>query len=332
MDWLDLLIVQGTLRSLLRHHSSKASVLRRSAFFTVQLSHCCLFEGSDSALAVCSQHCLTSTTIWLESIFITPRRQPCPTSCGFLFTPPPAPDIWSPHTCLFWTFRMNGLIWGLLWLPSFPEHNVFRVHLRCNLCQPPFLYRKEHCMDGPCFICPFASLLVDRHSGWSGFACYKPCSFEHWCPFLCGQMFSFLRCMCFGGELLLSMVIQRVTHTHTHTHIYTHTHTHTHTHTMWLQKPQVSNSTEAAPFYIPTSHVWGSTVSNPCQHLLLFVSFPYNHSSGCKGWSHCGFHLHFPSGWSCDSLTILYFHWIHSGPLSVFLKSVTNSFLCIIKL
>ena len=38
MDWLDLLAVQGTLRSLLQHHSSKASMLRRSAFFTVQLS------------------------------------------------------------------------------------------------------------------------------------------------------------------------------------------------------------------------------------------------------------------------------------------------------
>ena len=39
MDWLDLLAVQGTLKSLLQHHSSKASVLRCSAFFTVQLSH-----------------------------------------------------------------------------------------------------------------------------------------------------------------------------------------------------------------------------------------------------------------------------------------------------
>ena len=39
MDWLDLLAVQGTLRSLLQHHSSKASILRCSAFFTVQLSH-----------------------------------------------------------------------------------------------------------------------------------------------------------------------------------------------------------------------------------------------------------------------------------------------------
>ena len=39
MDWLDLFAVQGTLKSLLQHHSSKASILRRSAFFTVQLSH-----------------------------------------------------------------------------------------------------------------------------------------------------------------------------------------------------------------------------------------------------------------------------------------------------
>ena len=39
MDWLDLLAVHGTLKSLLQHHSSKASILRRSAFFTVQLSH-----------------------------------------------------------------------------------------------------------------------------------------------------------------------------------------------------------------------------------------------------------------------------------------------------
>ena len=39
MDWLDLLAVQGTLKSLLQHHSSKASILGHSAFFTVQLSH-----------------------------------------------------------------------------------------------------------------------------------------------------------------------------------------------------------------------------------------------------------------------------------------------------
>ena len=50
MDWLDLLAVQGTLRSLLQCHSSKASILRRSAFFTVQLSHPYMTTGKTIAL------------------------------------------------------------------------------------------------------------------------------------------------------------------------------------------------------------------------------------------------------------------------------------------
>ena len=50
MDWLDLLAVQGTLKSLLQHHSSKASILRHSAFFTVQLSHPYLTTGKKIAL------------------------------------------------------------------------------------------------------------------------------------------------------------------------------------------------------------------------------------------------------------------------------------------
>ena len=50
MDWLDLLAVQGTLKSLLQHHSSKASILRHSAFFTVQLSHPHMTNGKTIAL------------------------------------------------------------------------------------------------------------------------------------------------------------------------------------------------------------------------------------------------------------------------------------------
>ena len=50
MDWLDLLAVQGTLKSLLQHHSSKASILRCSAFFTVQLSHSYMTIGKTIAL------------------------------------------------------------------------------------------------------------------------------------------------------------------------------------------------------------------------------------------------------------------------------------------
>uniref|UniRef100_A0AC11DUM0 Uncharacterized protein n=1 Tax=Ovis aries TaxID=9940 RepID=A0AC11DUM0_SHEEP len=50
MDWLDLLAVQGTLKCLLQHHSSKASILRCSAFFTVQLSHPYMTTGKTIAL------------------------------------------------------------------------------------------------------------------------------------------------------------------------------------------------------------------------------------------------------------------------------------------
>ena len=50
MDWLDLLSVQGTLKSLFQHHSSKASILRCSAFFTVQLSHPYMTTGKTIAL------------------------------------------------------------------------------------------------------------------------------------------------------------------------------------------------------------------------------------------------------------------------------------------
>ena len=50
MDWLDFRALQGTLQSLLKHHSSKASILRRSAFFTVQLSHPYMTTGKTIAL------------------------------------------------------------------------------------------------------------------------------------------------------------------------------------------------------------------------------------------------------------------------------------------
>ena len=49
-DWFDLLAVQGTLKSLLQHHSSKASILQHSAFFTVQLSHPYMTTGKTIAL------------------------------------------------------------------------------------------------------------------------------------------------------------------------------------------------------------------------------------------------------------------------------------------
>jgi len=52
MDWFDLLAVQGTLKSLLQHHSLKASILWHSAFFTVQLSHLYMTTGKTIALTI----------------------------------------------------------------------------------------------------------------------------------------------------------------------------------------------------------------------------------------------------------------------------------------
>ena len=50
MDWLDLLAVQRTLKNLLQHHSSKASILHHSVFFVVQLAHPCMTTGKTIAL------------------------------------------------------------------------------------------------------------------------------------------------------------------------------------------------------------------------------------------------------------------------------------------
>ena len=61
MDWFDLLAVQGTLKSLLQHHSSKASILQHSAFFTVQLSHPYMTTGKTIALTrwtLLAKYCL----------------------------------------------------------------------------------------------------------------------------------------------------------------------------------------------------------------------------------------------------------------------------------
>ena len=61
MDWLDLLAVQGTLKSLLQHHSSKASIFQRSAFFTDQLAHPYMTTGNTIALtrwALLAKYCL----------------------------------------------------------------------------------------------------------------------------------------------------------------------------------------------------------------------------------------------------------------------------------
>ena len=58
MDWWDLLAVQGTLKSLLQHHSSEASILQHLAFFMVQLSHSSMTTGKTTALTLLAKLCL----------------------------------------------------------------------------------------------------------------------------------------------------------------------------------------------------------------------------------------------------------------------------------
>ena len=74
MDWLDLLAVQGTLKSLLQHHSSKASIFQHSAFFPVQLSHPYMTTGKTIALTrrtfVGKVMCLLFNTLCWANVFM----------------------------------------------------------------------------------------------------------------------------------------------------------------------------------------------------------------------------------------------------------------------
>ena len=79
MDWLDLLAVQGTLKSLLQHHSSKASILRCSAFFTVQFSHPYMTTGKTIVLTrwtiICKVMSLLFNTLSRLVVTFLPRSK-----------------------------------------------------------------------------------------------------------------------------------------------------------------------------------------------------------------------------------------------------------------
>ena len=81
MDWLNLLAVQGTLKSLLQHHSSEASILRRSAFFTVQLSHPYMTTGRTIALTTRPAFCLYRSA---RSTSCQQNRTTCDTAFFFI--------------------------------------------------------------------------------------------------------------------------------------------------------------------------------------------------------------------------------------------------------
>ena len=110
MDWLDLLAVQGTLKSLLQHHSSKASILRRSAFLTVLLSHPYMTAGQTIGLTrwtfvskVMSLLLLSTKMKLLQAGYLVRLAPPHP----HLFSIPQAPSEY-----------VAPLLKNLQWLPS----------------------------------------------------------------------------------------------------------------------------------------------------------------------------------------------------------------------
>ena len=95
MDWLDLLAVQGTLKSLHQHHSSKASILRLSAFFTVQLSHPYMTTGKTIALTrrTFVGKVMSLLLNMLSAAAAAKSLQSCPTLCDPIDGSPPGSPI-----------------------------------------------------------------------------------------------------------------------------------------------------------------------------------------------------------------------------------------------
>ena len=91
MDWLDLLVVQGTLKSLLQHHSSKASIPWRSAFFTVQLSH--PYMTNRKTIALTRRTFVGKVMSLLFNMLSAKLPQSCPTLCDPVDSSPPGSPV-----------------------------------------------------------------------------------------------------------------------------------------------------------------------------------------------------------------------------------------------
>ena len=130
MDWLDLLAVQGTLKSLLQHHSSKASILWGSAFFIVQLSHPYMTTGKIIALTrqtlvgkVRQYTALTYSFSYLEPVCCSM----CSSNCCFLT----CTQMFFWNSLAFLTIHWMLAIWSLVPLPFLKPAWTFEVHNSC---------------------------------------------------------------------------------------------------------------------------------------------------------------------------------------------------------
>ena len=139
MDWLDLLAVQGTLKSLLQHHCSKASILRRSVFFIVQLSHPYMTTGKTIALTRWTYVGTVMTLLlnMLSRLVITLLPRSKRLLISWLQSPsagilePPKNNVWHCFHC----FRISHEVMGpdamilVLWMLSFkPSFSTLLFH------------------------------------------------------------------------------------------------------------------------------------------------------------------------------------------------------------
>ena len=134
MDWLDLLVVQGTLKSLLQHHSSKASILQSSAFFIVQLSHPYMTTGKTIALTrqiFVGKVMSLLFTILSAAAAAAKLLQLCPTLCNPRDGSPPGyPILGILQTRTLewvavsfsneWKWKVKGKSLSRVWLPATP--------------------------------------------------------------------------------------------------------------------------------------------------------------------------------------------------------------------
>ena len=128
IDWFDLLAVQGTLKNLLQHHSSKTSILWHSAFFIVQLSHPYVTTGKTIALTIWTFVGKVMSLLFNTlSAAATKSLQSCPTLCGPRDSSPPGTPI--PGTLQGRTLEWVAISFSDAWKWKVKEKSLSRVQL-----------------------------------------------------------------------------------------------------------------------------------------------------------------------------------------------------------
>ena len=159
MDWLDLLAVQRTLKSLLQHHSSKASILQHSAFFTVQLSHPYVTTGKTIALTrrtfVGKVMSLLFNMLSRLVITFLPRSKCLLISWlqlpSAVILEPPKNEIWHCFHCFLnlRTSRFPHLIYKLTFLLKQVKRNFLQTHYSHVFLELALLLR-DFIVNYPC--------------------------------------------------------------------------------------------------------------------------------------------------------------------------------------